>query len=48
VQQRQYTEGDEVFAIERVPMRQVPVEEFQDQAFEYLDAQETLAIERNG
>ena len=29
-------------------MRQVPVEEFQDQAFEYLDAQETLAIERNG
>jgi len=29
-------------------MRRVPAEEFQNRASEYLDASETLAIERNG
>ena len=33
---------------EGILMRQVPAEEFQDRTSEYLDARETLAIERNG
>jgi hypothetical protein len=48
VQDRGYTERDEALTIERVAMKRVPAEEFQDRASEYLNARETLAIERDG